>query len=180
MKQPSERLTRVIELQRRAFFLNALLSAILSFVSVNAIDIQNFFLQVIAWVFLTRLFLMLLNTVVLMIIQLKVYQGDTASLVEDATAYAKAINTPVPYQPGAEMLMMKIINVPDKPIGKFMDADIYEWLDLEDSNGVTRHFEFVGTVNMENGEVAPQGMLTLPPGLIYEPKSQVNIPSINT
>lgn len=171
MKHASERLNRVIELQRRAFFVNVILSAFLTFVCSTALAIESFFLGLIVGVFLMWLFMKLLNSVTLMFIQMKVYQGDTEALVEDAQAAVNAINNPPPPQPEVRQLMMKIVDIPEKPIGRYMDADIYEWMMIQDPEGKTQRFEFTGTVNLERGEIPPPGTLTFPPGIIYEPKT---------
>jgi hypothetical protein len=170
MKHASERLNRVIELQRRAFFVNVILSAFLTVVSALALAIESFFLAFLAGIFFMWLFMKLLNTVTLMFIQMKVYQGDTEALVQDAQAAVNAINNPPPPQPEVRQLMMKVIDIPENPIGKYMDTDIFEWMDIQDPEGVTQRFEFTGTVNLEKGETPPQGTLTFPPGIIYEPK----------
>ena len=170
MKHISKRLNRVLELQRKAFFLNIILSAVLTFALTSALAIENFLWAFIAGIFLMWLFMKLLNTITLVFIQMKVYQGDTKALVEDTAAVVNAINNRAPSQPDARQFIMKVIHIPEKPIGKYMDADIYEWMDIQDSEGVTQRFEFTGIVNLEKGETPPEGTLTLPPGIIYEPK----------
>lgn len=150
--------------------MNIILSAFLTFACATALAIESFFWVFIVSVFFMWLFMKLLNTVTLMFIQMKVYQGDTEALVEDAQAAVNAINNPPP-QSEVRLLMMKIVDIPEKPIGRYMDADIYEWIMVQDPEGKIQRFEFTGTVNLERGETPPPGTLTFPPGIIYEAKT---------
>jgi len=168
MKPMTDRLNKVIGLQRIAFFVNMVISAILTVICAGALAIESFFLGFLVGVFLMWLFMKILNIIAMMYIQMKVYEGDTDALLKDASDALDAITNP---QDQVIPRVVKIISKPTAPIGKFMDADIYEWMEVQDPSGSIQRFEFSGTVNLEKGETPPPGTLTFIPGIIYEPKT---------
>lgn len=67
-------------------------------------------------------------------------------------------------------LELTITKVPDTPIGKYLDADIYEWIEFVDEKGITFIAFFEDTVNPKQmGTFAiPDDCILLPPGLLFK------------
>lgn len=66
---------------------------------------------------------------------------------------------------------MTIVGLPEKPIGKFKDAAIFDWIDFQGSDGVTRRYNYHSIVNdYYNIDYTklPENAVILPPGLVYQ------------
>ena len=63
---------------------------------------------------------------------------------------------------------LTIVNMPEKPIGSYLDTKIYEWLDIATGvPGETVRFEFHRTVdNLKHYQIEPDCIL-LHPGIVY-------------
>ncbi len=76
-----------------------------------------------------------------------------------------AENNPSPQK--ANIIQLTILNKPEKPIAKYMDADIYEWLDFETEAGTSEKFVYFGTVNLDRETIVPDGCVLIHPGILY-------------
>jgi hypothetical protein len=57
---------------------------------------------------------------------------------------------------------------PDNPIGKYMDIDFYEWLDLKGSDGIVKRYKFFGTVDISRDFTLRTDCILIPPGILYQ------------
>ena len=68
-----------------------------------------------------------------------------------------------------ELIELTIIKKPEKPIARFLDEDIFEWLEFS-ANG--KHFTgyFEGTLNMKSGMTfsIPDNCILIDPGVLYK------------
>jgi hypothetical protein len=135
-------------------------------------SVGGFFLGLLlAW--LTMKFL---NGLTLLILQIKFYgfshQG-AEELLNDSEDAVKAIHAVVP---DVNQVMLKIINTPDKPLGRFMDAEFYEWVDVAGQDSIVHRFLFSGTVDMSKGlpQKIADGCILLPPGILYQVDTPIN------
>jgi hypothetical protein len=62
---------------------------------------------------------------------------------------------------------LEIAGHPEKPVGKFMDAEFYEWIDFK-FDGKVRRANFFGTANLRGDVVLPDRGVLIQPGLIYQ------------
>lgn len=101
-------------------------------------------------------------------IHLIYYGSDMEELTEDALNASKE-QEPQP-EPTVEKVHFKVVNTPDKAYARYMDADIFEWIDVEDDKGVVHRCTFTGTLDMKKGppEYIPPGHLLLWPGILYQ------------
>lgn len=113
-------------------------------------------------------------------IQHMIYRGDTDALQQDAENAAEVLRSETEMEEVDEEststiknnVAIKIVNLPEKTIGTFLDCDIYEWIDLhphgDDSQIFRAYFE--GTINLEKTKEysIPEGCILLPPGLFYK------------
>jgi hypothetical protein len=65
-----------------------------------------------------------------------------------------------------------------EPMGRYLDANIYDWIDFK-VDGEIRRATFVGAVDMNRGFNMPTGGILLQPGLIYQFSDQ-DIEALNT
>ncbi len=115
-----------------------------------------------------------LNNISLVVINMIVYGGDMEGAAREAMENTPEVGTlpenfaQVPKQP--ELVNFIIVNKPEAPYAKYQDADIFEWLEVEDELGAVRRMEFEGTVDMKKGIPAniEPGTLLLPPGILYK------------
>lgn len=69
-----------------------------------------------------------------------------------------------------QTLKFTVLAVPETPVGKFMDHDIFEWIDIVDTAGTKYRCFFTGTMNLSSGKTftIPAKSFVLPPGIIYQ------------
>lgn len=63
-----------------------------------------------------------------------------------------------------------VVGAPEKHIGSFMDAKIFEWLDFMGRDGVTRRFKYhsVAQTAAQRAGILPEGCIIINPGIIYQ------------
>lgn len=97
------------------------------------------------------------------IVILLVYKSDYAAA---ATELLENEQEP---QKTLEITTMRIHATPDLPIGKYKDAQIWEWMDFELPHGTIVRGVFAGTFDIDKGEVTmPEDTLLIAPGILYE------------
>jgi len=68
-----------------------------------------------------------------------------------------------------------IEELPEKPVGKYYDADIYEWIKVRSPDGklVTAYFE--DTINPKQMDTypIPDGHMLIPPGILFKLEDEV-------
>ncbi len=118
-----------------------------------------------------------LNQISLFLLNLIIYQGNFQEMAREAEHAAAVINGHAPPSIDKSQaiinLDLQIVDRPDNPIGRFMDADIFEWLHIKGTDGKLYRFMFEGTLDMTKGlpNQIPQDCLLLPPGILYKLKS---------
>lgn len=106
------------------------------------------------------------------------YNGDTNQIIKEADAmsdYYDQKSKTLLDQPG-EMMMLKITDVPKDPLGFFMDAPFYEWIEVLAADGKNLKMNFFGTMDLKSGatHAIPDGCVLLPPGILYQVEPAVN------
>lgn len=84
---------------------------------------------------------------------------------------AATTNVEIPLEddePELTNLLFTIEDQPSQPIGKFLDVEFYEWLDLKDESGTVRRVNFFGTIDVAREFTLSPRCVLLPPGLLYE------------
>ena len=122
------------------------------------------------WLF-TRVFVMLAPPIAKFI----AYRGNWHKCAQDMN-FLVSLTKPQAEQPETEpvekykTVVMHVENLPESPIGKFMDTDFYEWIDFRDEDGQIQRFKFDGTINMDSFQNTPviHGVYIVPPGIIYK------------
>lgn len=128
-----------------------------------------------SWLF-TRVFTALASALA----QFIVYRGNWQKHAEDMNFLA-SLTKPLAEQPNTEQpntepvekyktVIMHVENLPETPLGKYMDTDFYEWIDFRDETGKIQRFSFDGTIDMNSSESMPpiHGVYIVPPGIIYK------------
>jgi hypothetical protein len=176
MKSDDSRIAKVLKLQSIAVVINFIISVCLGFslgMSVGDSALSSTVVAFIASWVLSRI----LNVISLIVIQNHVYGEELEEMVDDATDYIKELDGEIK-ELGSEIkpqdsyvkLEIKILQKPEKSIGRFMDADFYEWLVIDDGvHGEAKVF-FTGTIHMKNGlplSTVPNGGVLFEPGILY-------------
>ena len=141
---------------------------------VQEVSFTNTVLRWLAVLGLTFVGAKWLNNLSLIVINMIVYRGDIEAAALEATDTTANPSPPEEFAqtPAArtEMMNFLIVDKPDAPYARYQDADIFEWLDVEDDTGTVRRMLFEGTVDMKKGlpnHIEP-GTLLLPPGILYK------------
>jgi uncharacterized membrane protein len=120
----------------------------------------------------------ILNIVSLIVLQFIFYGSNTDQLLADANEFHAESNEASGEDSGIVVneVTLTIVEVPKTPFGKFMDADIFEWIDVKDKNDETLRLKFFGTMDITNGitQSLPEGCVLLPPGILYQDESAIN------
>ena len=173
MKFDDSRITKVMKLQSIAVAINFIISVCLGFYVGTTMGSDPLSCTTIAFI-AAWLCSRVLNLISLIIIQNLVYGQELDELVDDATDYIKEQSRDTSKDMGStttySRLQIKILEKPEKSIGRFMDADFYEWLLIDDGvNGEVKVF-FTGTIHMKDGtplSTVPNGGVLFEPGILY-------------
>lgn len=155
---------------------NAIIASVAAiFIAVNSFE--NTVGAFLCALFLSWMFAKFLNFITLSLFKMTIYAGDWDNMMKDADNAIKVINSETVEVPTRE-IKFKILGT-SEPLGKFMDATFYDWIEAEDENGVKHKLNFTGTLDISNGiNVAlPDGSVLLPPGLLYQVEELVNNPT---
>lgn len=176
MKEISPRAKRVMSLQRKAFILNAFLSTGIAWLILQAFGIVDFLPTFFLGIIIIHFSLRALNFLSLVLIQFHVYGGDIDALKKDADEALEILNgnEKAPHVVPPRSVMLKIVQRPEKVLGRYKDAEFFEWIDVQDEDGIVKRFIFDGAIDMENGFSVPEGSILLPPGILYSYKNQVD------
>lgn len=107
----------------------------------------------------------------------KVYHDDINSFNADMNHVTSHINVEqkMPEEKQATQaptaMELNILNKPEKPLAKYMDSDIYEWLDFEAEDGRAERFIYFGTLDLTKGGSIPVGCVLIQPGILYRHQS---------
>lgn len=176
------RLKRVMIYQFVAVILNAFLAAGLALALIDwAVPglqeggFTNTLLRWFAVLGLTFVGCKWLNNISLLLINMIVYAGDYEAAAQEANTGVDPLaqlpqnfaQTPAPR---TELMNFLIVNKPEAPYARYQDADIFEWIDVEDEMGVVRRMQFEGTVDLKRGlpDNLEVGTILLPPGILYK------------
>ena len=122
------------------------------------------------------LLIRLFNFISLVFLQVWFYGANVDSLVNDADHAVHVMNNtrppPIESAPNVEQLEFRVIKKARKPLGRFMDHDFYEWIEIV-RDGAPLRLYFEGTLDMKKATVKdiPPDCLVLPPGIIYKAKA---------
>jgi uncharacterized membrane protein len=170
MKTIDPKMERLINSQLKAVFVNAILAIIISFTAVFT-NYSFDFVPLFGAMVMTFIVSKILNFISLTFLKMKIYGSDVDKMVADAE-FASGVLGQVTEEetegPQTVELQLTIVDTPEKPYGKYMDTDFFEWLDIR---GITEKVErctYVGIADIKNIKAIPPGQIVLPPGLIYQ------------
>lgn len=112
------------------------------------------------------------NNISLALINMVVYRGRFDLAVDDARTALGEAGVIQDDDTVSQVVNIKVIAHSMTPIAKFMDGDIFEWIDVVGNDGVTHRMLFEGTMDMRFGlDSIPDGCVMLPPGILYKLKT---------
>lgn len=154
-------------LQTFAILLNVVVSAIASYFFIKYLAMDNILFNIIVSMISTTVLFHILNPVGIFVIGLFLYRGKWDIMQHDIESLS---NKDTEKESAVVELQFTIVETAEKPLGKFMGEDFYEWLDLKvDGDNLTRVF-FDGTA-----EVCPKlrdDQIFIHPGFLYTTKKQ--------
>jgi len=118
-------------------------------------------------------------------LQHRIYNNDLHAFMEDAkgafdhfTVILNKADTAILQQKlyaGGKLNLAAIspfmvIGGPEKHIANYMDAKIYDWLDMVGQDGIKRRFNYhsVATKPEHHHGILPEGCIIIQPGIIYQ------------
>lgn len=106
-----------------------------------------------------------LSKILFAIISVAVYKGDMDGITKELLS---DINPPNEDE-NENIVSVQIVNIPDAPIGRYLDGDIYEWLDISGAGFENKRVYFAGTVDPKNTNAndIPDDCMLFPPGVLY-------------
>lgn len=92
--------------------------------------------------------------------EMAVYEGDAGE---------KPMMVETPQESNVHPLTFRIHEISEKVIGKFKDADIFDWIDVEASDGKIYRSVFAGTVDFSNpNQIIPKHSFAVSTGILYQ------------
>ena len=182
-KSIDPRLAKIVKWQSWLTVINAFV------VSAAAISISN---EMLGWSFggfclglaLAWVGMKVMNAITLFLLQVKYYgfsEKGAAELAADAEDAMRGEDTTAAVEPEdtVNQVMLKIVNTPEKILGRFMDAEFYEWIDVAGEDKIVHRFSFTGTIDMSRGvpQKLEDGCILLPPGILYQVDTPINNPT---
>jgi hypothetical protein len=66
-------------------------------------------------------------------------------------------------------IAIKILRTAEGVLGRYMDEDFFEWIEIADENNVPVKLSFIGTMDLSKGltRPVPAGCLLIEPGVLY-------------
>mgnify|MGYP001393129737 CR=1 FL=1 len=121
---------------------------------------------------LATIFIRVFNYTSLVLLQFWYYRLDVSSLVSDSENAMHVMNgtspPPIESDPKAQVHEFRVTKKARKPLGRYMDHDFYEWIEIARGEARERLY-FDGTIDLKKATVKdiPGDCLILPPGIIY-------------
>lgn len=175
MTKIDPRILKILKYQNRAMIANTII-AIWAGIYFGVGSSENNIIAGLIGLLISWSLMKFLNWAALLFFQFKIYGHDAPQLAEDARVLLEANNQverrgPIPF-------MLKITNH-SAPCGKFMDAIIHEWIEIQGEDGEMQRLVFAGTMNLSNGvpQQIPDNCLLIPPGLLYQVEASINTPT---
>lgn len=114
----------------------------------------------------------IINAIILYFVVVFIYKGDYEQITKEAIEMEWVEADELPQQEQAEV-QMTVVSVPDKPIGHYLDAEIFEWIEFS-RNGQLIMARFADTISPKQQKTfeIPDEHALFPPGILYklEPK----------
>ncbi len=173
MKDVPPRVKQVIKMQMRAALFNGVLSLLLTTLIMLSAGITDIFVVAVISFVIAYVISRFLNFMSAILIQLKVYGKDVEAMKKEMLVLTETAPEKKPEQV-PQKISLKVIGVPETVLGRYQDANFYEWIDVEDVEGKTSRLYFDGTVDMTKNFTIQPNTVTFPPGIIYRWKTQVD------
>lgn len=157
-----------------------ILAVVLAITVAVSIPVESALLKISAGLICTWLFYRIFTLLSSPIAQFIAYRGNWEKHAEDMNFLASLAKPPAVH-PETEpvqkykTVMMHVENLPETPLGRYMDVDFYEWIDFRDEAGQIQRFKFNGTVDMTSLTHMP-GAYIVPPGIIYKKDDDTDTP----
>ena len=172
MSESSQKMYKLLD----AFDKAKKFSAIVSMSLVCAVVILNGYFTFEAFVialFFTWFLHWILNLVLMAYFKNKIFGKDATpeELLESIDEFSKELEMLDAVEEVEEQkrVTLTVENMPEKPIGKFKDSDIFAWVDLEDEYGNVHRSVFAGTIDVSNpASTVPKHSFIVMPGIIYQ------------
>lgn len=149
-----------------------ILAVVLAITVAVYIPVDSTLLKISVGLICTWLFYRIFTWLASPLAQFIAYRGNWEKHSEDMNFLASLAKPPSEH-PETEpvqkykTVMMHVENLPESPLGRYMDVDFYEWIDFRDEHGQIQRFKFNGTVDM-NALTHMPGVYIVPPGIIYK------------
>lgn len=134
---------------------------------------ENILLQILMSIITTIVSVRFLSFIIYLYILKSVYSGNTEEYKTDMDILIQSVGNPnlekmEKPENTVTQIGVKIVNLPKSPIGRFMDVDFYDWMEIERS-GERIKLVFSGTTLAKNlgNAVIENDSYIFPPGLIY-------------
>jgi hypothetical protein len=178
-------IAKLLSYQKNAILVNSIVSVVAS-VAIAAVVFNDTVVAIIGAAVLTWAANVFLNNTTAFIFQWMIYRGDIDALERDlqeaqeelqsqldGTADTQIAKLPIEQADEEDTanhtFMLNILDQPATPIARYMDEDIYEWIEIETSSGPPQRFIFEGTRPYQEGEPieVPDNCILIPPGILY-------------
>lgn len=172
MKHDEERIKKVATLYLKMMFAAFLVAIVVAYVMITVFFAEYGFIVAVIVAYATtatavKIFQNMFKNHVRKNIydgNMDAYDADMQRVILDSIGSNAATNEP---QRENASLHLTILSKPEKPIAKYKDADIYEWMDFADENNNPQRFFYFGTSDLGKETVIPDGCILIQPGIIY-------------
>lgn len=123
------------------------------------------------WVVSSLIATKILYNLLIFIIVMLVYKGDFKKM-EEESYQMDFIDEEEQQQPEVRMdeITLTIVTTSEKPVGHYLDAPIYEWIEFTNEAGQKIIGEFVDTVDMTKQYSLPEDCMVVDPGIVFKLK----------
>lgn len=164
MQNPDPRFEKFLKYQSVATFVNLCISGVAAYFLVLGITgaVSAFLVGIV----ISAILLRILNAVTMAALYWAMYRNDPP----DLEALRQEVEGPEEDAPLTTMNFTVVAS--SDPIGRFMDNDLYDWIDVtvEGNDKDVLRLNYVGTVDVSRpfASLWPAGTIVLPPGVCYQ------------
>jgi hypothetical protein len=165
----NERIKKVMSIYNAFTVAWVTITMILSFLVITFTDIDGIIESFLVGMLITFISSRVFSTLAFKYVSSKIYNNDIDTFNKDMTIIinGEKLTEIKTDEDTRERVSLTILDKPETPIAKYMDFDIFEWLDIQSENNKPERFVYFGTCDAKQIKEIPDGCVVVGPGVIY-------------
>jgi hypothetical protein len=145
------------------------ITMVISFLVITFAEIDGIIESFLVGMLITFISSRIFSALAFKYVATKVYNNDIDTFNKDMSIIVNGENSidVKADEDTREKVTLTILDKPETPIAKYMDFDIFEWLDIQSENNKPERFIYFGTCDAKQIKEIPDGCVVVGPGVIY-------------